>query len=129
MASGDPFPKSVILWTRVTVAAKNKPAFLDYCVSKTRKFSKCVVRGTTLTTKDVDFTAKVRHCTLLMLISSTLTLLPSKAGHDTDSGIETRCYTLPQVEARKLKPNTKFFYQWRYRQNDKTAPVRPTWMS
>jgi hypothetical protein len=29
-----------------------------------------------------------------------------------------------QVEALKLKPNTKYFYQWRYRQNDKTAPVR-----
>jgi phosphodiesterase/alkaline phosphatase D-like protein len=28
VASGDPFPKSVILWTRVTVAAKNKPATL-----------------------------------------------------------------------------------------------------
>ncbi len=29
-----------------------------------------------------------------------------------------------QVEARGLKPNTKFFYQWRYRQNDRKAPVR-----
>jgi alkaline phosphatase D len=28
-----------------------------------------------------------------------------------------------KVEARKLKPNTKYFYQWRYRQNDKTKPV------
>ena len=27
------------------------------------------------------------------------------------------------MEARKLKPNTKYFYQWRYRQNDKKAPV------
>ena len=44
----------------MTVAAKNKPAFLDYCVSKTRKFEKCVVRGTTLTNAAVDFTAKVK---------------------------------------------------------------------
>jgi hypothetical protein len=31
---------------------------------------------------------------------------------------------LLQVEARGLKPNTKFFYQFRYRQNGKAAPVR-----
>jgi alkaline phosphatase D len=88
VASGDPYSKSVILWTRVTLpsgANKNKPAFLDYCVSKDRKFRKCVARGTTLTDAAVDFTVK--------------------------------------VEARKLKPKTKFFYQFRYRQNDRTAPV------
>jgi hypothetical protein len=28
------------------------------------------------------------------------------------------------VEARGLKPNTVYFYQWRYRKNDKAAPVR-----
>jgi hypothetical protein len=32
-----------------------------------------------------------------------------------------------QVEARGLKPNTKYFYQFRYRQNDRKAPVRATW--
>lgn len=31
-----------------------------------------------------------------------------------------------QVEARGLKPNTKYFYQWRYRQNDRKAPVYST---
>ena len=36
----------------------------------------------------------------------------------------TRVRALPQVEARKLKPNTKLFYQWRYRQNDRAEPVR-----
>jgi alkaline phosphatase D len=85
VSSGDPFAKSVILWTRLTVPQQNKQAFLDYCVSKDRKFSKCVTRGTTLTNKDVDFTSK--------------------------------------VEARGLKPNTMYFYQWRYRKNDKAAPV------
>ena len=59
MASGDPFPESVILWARVTVEDKDEPAFLDYCVSKDRRFKKCVARGTTITNKDVDFTAKV----------------------------------------------------------------------
>ena len=34
------------------------------------------------------------------------------------------CECWPQVEARGLKPNTKYFYQFRYRQNDKAAPVR-----
>ena len=61
VSSGDPFAKSVILWARVTVPQANKPAFLDYCVSKDRRFRKCVTRGTTLTNKDVDFTAKVRQ--------------------------------------------------------------------
>ena len=31
-----------------------------------------------------------------------------------------------QVEARKLKPKTKYYYQFRYRQNDRTALVRTT---
>jgi alkaline phosphatase D len=65
VASGDPFSKSVILWTRVTLpsgANANKPAFLDYCVSKDRKFRKCVARGTTLTDAAVDFTVKVSPC-------------------------------------------------------------------
>ena len=30
------------------------------------------------------------------------------------------------MEARGLKPNTKYFYQWRYRQNDRKAPVYST---
>ena len=53
--------RSVILWTRVTPpsGAAKKPAFLDYCVSKDRKFNKCVARGTTITNAAVDFTAKV----------------------------------------------------------------------
>jgi phosphodiesterase/alkaline phosphatase D-like protein len=33
VASGDPFPKSIILWTRVTVAAQNKPATLVRCLN------------------------------------------------------------------------------------------------
>ena len=34
VASGDPFPKSVILWARVTPqGGLNKPAFLDYAVA------------------------------------------------------------------------------------------------
>jgi PhoD-like phosphatase, N-terminal domain len=52
--------RSVILWTRVTPkGGKNKPAFLDYCVSRTRDFRKCEARGTTITDQNVDFTAKV----------------------------------------------------------------------
>jgi alkaline phosphatase D len=90
VASGDPFAKSVILWTRLTApsGAQNKPAFLDYCVSKDQKFKKCESRGTAVTDAAVDFTVK--------------------------------------VEARGLKPNTKYFYQWRYRQNDRKAPVYST---
>lgn len=60
MASGDPFAKSVILWTRVTPTNKRKPATLDYAVATDKKFKKIVTRGTTITNADVDFTAKVR---------------------------------------------------------------------
>lgn len=42
--------------------------------------------------------------------------------------VTDRRFAPPQVEARGLKPNTKYFYQFRYRQNDKTAPVR-AWSS
>ncbi len=54
--------RSVILWTRLTPPSgtQNRPAFLDYCVSKDQKFKSCVSRGTTITDGAVDFTAKVR---------------------------------------------------------------------
>jgi phosphodiesterase/alkaline phosphatase D-like protein len=76
VSSGDPFAKTVILWTRLTVAQANKPAFLDYCVSKDRKFSKCVARGSTITNKDVDFTAKVRQPEYLTDLPKTATMSP-----------------------------------------------------
>jgi phosphodiesterase/alkaline phosphatase D-like protein len=42
VASGDPFPKSVILWTRVTPkGGLNKPAFLDYAVATDKCESFC----------------------------------------------------------------------------------------
>lgn len=64
--------RSVILWTRLTPPSgtQNRPAFLDYCVSKDQKFKSCVSRGTTITDGAVDYTAKVttayrlaKHCT------------------------------------------------------------------
>ena len=64
VASGDPFTGSVILWTRVTPASnrQNRPAAVDWAVSKDRTFAKrkIISRGTTFTSKDVDFTVKVR---------------------------------------------------------------------
>ena len=65
VASGDPFTRSVILWTRVSPApnAQNQAAAVDWAVSKTRSFDKkqIVSRGTTFTSKAVDFTIKVGH--------------------------------------------------------------------
>lgn len=63
VASGDPFAKSVILWTRITVPsdAGGRPPSVDWAVSKTRDFRKVVSRGTTFTSSDVDFTVKVRE--------------------------------------------------------------------
>lgn len=63
VASGDPFTGSVILWTRVTPASnqQNGAAAVDWAVSKDRTFAgrKIISRGTTFTSKDVDFTVKV----------------------------------------------------------------------
>ena len=38
--------------------------------------------------------------------------------------VEVHCCRPLQVEARGLKPNTVFYYQWRYRQNNRAEPVR-----
>jgi phosphodiesterase/alkaline phosphatase D-like protein len=63
--------RSVILWTRLTPPSgtQNRPAFLDYCVSKDQKFKSCVSRGTAITDGAVDYTVKVttayrpaKHC-------------------------------------------------------------------
>jgi alkaline phosphatase D len=85
VASGDPYPHSVILWTRVApslehdrsnvtvsgyvpfyshetekyIKASPNPICVEYRVGTDRNLSSIVDRGTAYTTSDIDFTIKV----------------------------------------------------------------------
>ncbi|KAH4002861.1 hypothetical protein HBI56_055290 [Parastagonospora nodorum] len=85
VASGDPYPHSVILWTRIApslehdrsnvtvsgyvdlyshetekyIKASPKPICTEYRVGTDRNFSSVVDSGTAYTTSDIDFTIKV----------------------------------------------------------------------
>ena len=85
VASGDPYPHSVILWTRVApslasdrsnvtvegyvpfysheteqyIKASPHPICVDYRVGEDEKFGKVVDGGKAWTTSDIDFTVKV----------------------------------------------------------------------
>ncbi|KAF2275289.1 uncharacterized protein EI97DRAFT_82702 [Westerdykella ornata] len=85
VASGDPYPDSVILWTRISPSLENdksnvtvkgnvplynhdteryikaspNPVCVEYEVSKNEKFSSVVTKGTAYTTSDIDYTVKV----------------------------------------------------------------------
>ena len=60
VASGDPLPDAVILWTRVTSDADNPaPADVQWEVAKDPSFATLVANGTASATADRDFTVKV----------------------------------------------------------------------
>lgn len=85
VASGDPLPNSVILWTRVSPTLKNdasnvtvegnvplynhdtetyikassNPICVEYQVGTDKNFSSVVDKGTAYTTSDIDYTVKV----------------------------------------------------------------------
>ncbi|CAO1615251.1 unnamed protein product [Parajaminaea phylloscopi] len=63
VASGDPYPDSAILWTKVTGSGDNFTAddaiCLRYQVAKDAKFSQVVDSNYAWTTSDIDFTVKV----------------------------------------------------------------------
>ena len=86
VASGDPYPDSVILWTRIAPSLENdrsnvtvtgnvafynhetekyikaspNPICVDYRVGTDGNFSSIVDQGQAYTTSDIDFTVKVR---------------------------------------------------------------------
>jgi alkaline phosphatase D len=86
VASGDPYPDSVILWTRVSptsdndksnvtvsgtvglynhdteqyVSVSKSPVCVDYKVASDKDLSTVVDSGTVYTSSDVDYTVKVR---------------------------------------------------------------------
>ena len=85
VASGDPYPHSVILWTRVApsalsdaknttvegdvplfnhdteeyIAADPNPICVEWKIAKDQNFHSCVDQGTVYTTSDIDYTVKV----------------------------------------------------------------------
>jgi alkaline phosphatase D len=85
VASGDPYPTSVILWTRVApsleadksnvtvegyvpfyshetekyIKASPNPICVDYRVGTDKNLTRIVTKGTAYTTSDIDFTVKV----------------------------------------------------------------------
>ena len=85
VASGDPFPDSVILWTRISpnlendasnvtvegnvplynhetekyIKASPNPICVEYQVGSDQNFSAVVDKGTAYTTSDIDYTVKV----------------------------------------------------------------------
>lgn len=86
VASGDPLPHSVILWTRVAPSVKNdasnvtvkgdvplynhdtesyinmdtNPICIEYHISTDKNFSEICDKGEAYTTSDIDYTVKVR---------------------------------------------------------------------
>ncbi|KAF2843521.1 alkaline phosphatase-like protein [Patellaria atrata CBS 101060] len=114
VASGDPYPTSIILWTRVAPAADNDqsnvtvsgyvplwnheteeyiqasaaPVCLDYKVSTDDSFGSAVDQGTVYTTSDIDYTVK--------------------------------------VEAKNLEPYTTYYYQFTVCGSDNSSPVGRT---
>jgi len=59
VASGDPLPDAVILWTRVSVADRTEPLEVGWEVSEHIAFRELVASGTFVTDPARDFTVKV----------------------------------------------------------------------
>ncbi|KAF2267353.1 hypothetical protein CC78DRAFT_457557 [Lojkania enalia] len=114
VASGDPYPNSVILWTRVSpmlendksnvtvegnvplynhdtetyIEASPNPVCVDYQIGIDRDFSSIVDKGTAYTTSDIDYTVK--------------------------------------VEAKNLQPFTTYYYQFMVCNSDNKSPLGRT---
>jgi hypothetical protein len=104
VASGDPYPESVILWTRAApqsdnsnsnltvsgyaplfdhdnekyVAASKSPVCIDYKVASDQALEEVVDHGRVFTSSDVDFTVKVCISSVRVVQNLTLTTLRSK---------------------------------------------------
>jgi alkaline phosphatase D len=63
VASGDPLPDGVILWTRLAPTANatkiNSPICLVYQVSPSRNFTEVICQGKAYTSSDIDYTVKI----------------------------------------------------------------------
>ncbi|KAJ9644126.1 hypothetical protein H2199_003994 [Coniosporium tulheliwenetii] len=114
VASGDPYPHSVILWTRISpmlendrsnatvegtvplynhdteqyIRASSNPVCVEYRVAGDQGFSDVADHGTAYTTSDIDYTVK--------------------------------------VEAKNLEPYTTYYYQFNVCGSNKTSPLGRT---
>ena len=62
VASGDPYPHSVILWTRlapISNSAQTAPICVAYKVSSRKAMSDAITHGQCYTSSDVDYTVKI----------------------------------------------------------------------
>jgi alkaline phosphatase D len=131
VASGDPYPHSVILWTRIApsleadrsnvtvsgnvpfynhdteqyIKASPNPICLQYQVGTDSNFTKVVDKGTAYTTSDIDYTVKVRHSV------------------SCDEGALTN---LCQIEAKNLAPFKTYYYQFNICGSTKKSPLGRT---
>ncbi|ORX93587.1 PhoD-like phosphatase-domain-containing protein [Clohesyomyces aquaticus] len=114
VASGDPYPNSVVLWTRISptivndrsnvtvsgsvalynhdtetyIKAATNPVCVEYQVGSDKNFTKVLDKGTAYTTSDIDYTVK--------------------------------------VEAKNLKPFTQYYYQFTVCGSTKKSPLGRT---
>lgn len=131
VASGDPYPHSVILWTRISpmlendrsnatvegtvplynhdteqyIRASSNPVCVEYRVAGDQGFSDVADHGTAYTTSDIDYTVKA--CIVMALFLA----------QDTD------CL---QIEAKNLEPYTTYYYQFNVCGSNRTSPLGRT---
>ncbi len=59
VASGDPLPNAIVIWTRVTPEDSLAEVEVEWKMAKTDDFAKIVSSGTAITTPEKDYTVKV----------------------------------------------------------------------
>lgn len=132
VASGDPYPNSVILWTRVAPQSDNSqsnltvtgyaplydhdnekyvhisksPVCVEYQIAGDKNLTSTVDSGKVYTSSDVDFTVKASSRMWLKKARTELTVL--------------------QVEAKNLKPFTTYYYQFNVCNSDNKSPLGRT---
>jgi alkaline phosphatase D len=130
VASGDPYPNSVILWTRISpqmandksnvtvegtaamyshetkkyVEASSRRICVQYRVGTDKNVLSTVDSGIVYTTSDIDFTIKVSTDLIQILAAANYT----------------------QVEAKNLKPFTLYYYQFNVCGSSNKSPIGRT---
>jgi len=59
VASGDPYPNSVVLWTRVTPKTQLSSVEVEWEIATDKRFSRIIGKGTVTTGPEKDYTVKV----------------------------------------------------------------------
>lgn len=135
VASGDPSPDSIILWTRVSpdpdndksnvtvsgyvplynhdtqeyVSLSTAPICVEYKVASDEELANVVDSGTVYTSSDIDYTVKVGQFGTSCMLEQLL--------------MHTR---LNQVEAQNLEPFTTYWYQFNVCGSDNKSPLGRT---